>query len=113
MGLKDLSVTERKIIGAFLDDVMKLARTGGVEIEILGDGERDYLGAFERSIVDANVGNCSETTVCVRKGNARGNVLFVHGLDDEVIANMGGNTEGYDMMNALLKNAESIAQEVV
>lgn len=113
MALKDLSITERKIVGAFLDDVMALSRATNIEVEILGDGQRDYLGTFERSIVDSHIGNCSETTVCVRHGNARGNVLFVHGLDDEVVANIGGNTEGYDMMNALLARAEAIASEVV
>ena len=113
MSLKDLERTERKVIEKFLDDAMHLARSVPLEVEILGDGERDYIGAFNRAQIDQHIGNCSETTVCVRHGASRGSVLFVHGLGDEVIANMSGNTEGYDMMAALLKNAEAIAQEGV
>lgn len=113
MALKDLSPTERKIIGRFLEDTMHLARAVPLEVEILGDGESDYRGVFNRTLIDSHIGNCSETTVCVRHGSSRGSVLFVHGLDDEVIANMSGNTEGYDMMAALLKNAEAVAEESV
>lgn len=113
MALKDLELRERNIIDAFLKDVMKIARTSKIEIEIMGDGMTDYKGTFERSVVDANIGNCSETTICIRRDNARGNVLFVHGLGEDVIANIGGNTEGYDMMHVLLENADRLAQELV
>lgn len=119
MALKELSGIEFQIITLILNELEILDKEQGpLLVEIYsGDPEPDMIGGVCRPILEFNIGASDETTLRVRsKDNSWvGSIFFVHGNDEDVVADLGGTTKGMEMMERLLLPAaeyRGIAEEV-
>lgn len=115
MALRDLSLIERKIISAFFDAVEAFDKQNPKTIYWSNSGgdEPDVIGGFDRRIFEENMGVSDETVIGLKNGEISGAVFFVHGNDEDVICNIGGNEAGLLMMEDLLKVAKEKAERLV
>ena len=115
MALKDLSKTEQEIIGRYLDrvDALHSERIDRLEEEqvrviVRDEEEVVYIGPFDRSAIEIQIGNTDITKITVKVSDTEHHrTLLIHGNEEDVVSNSGWTKAAEWLEEKLLKGVYS------